>query len=68
MPPLVGSILKVCRTGQAMVIASSGEFYLLVLPYEQTRRSLSVEALRCVYNEYTGPLVGFGFGPSYTKC
>ena len=29
--PLVGSTLGVGRTGQAMVISSSGWFYLLVL-------------------------------------
>ena len=66
--PLVGSILMVCRTGPAMMITSSDEFYLLVLPFEQFRRGLSVEALRCVYNVHTGPLVGFGFGLSYTEC
>ena len=51
-----------------MVITSSGGFYLLVLPYEQTRRVLSVQALSGVYNVHTGPLVGFVFGLSYTEC
>ena len=38
--PLVGSTLGACRTGQAMMISSSGWFYSLVLvrgchlPYE----------------------------------
>ena len=56
--PLVGSVLIMCRTGQAMGITSSGEFYLLVLPYQQTRRGLSFQVLSGVYNVYTGPLVG----------
>ena len=51
--PLVGSTLGVCRTGQAIVISSSGWFYLLVLvrgchlPYEQTRRCPFLQTLRC---------------------
>ena len=66
--PLVGSTLMVCRTGYLMVITSSGGFYLLVLPYEQTRRVLSVQALSGVYNVHTGPLAGFVFGLSFTEC
>ena len=52
--PLVGSTLGVCRTGQAIVISSSGWFYLLVLvrgchlPHEQTRRCPFLQTLRCV--------------------
>ena len=62
--PLVGSTLGVCRTGQAMVITSSGWIYLLVLvrgchfQYEQTRWCPSLQALSGVYNVFTGPLVG----------
>ena len=52
--PLLGSTLGMCRTGQAMVISSSGWFYLLVLvrgchlPYEQTRRCPFLQTLRGV--------------------
>ena len=63
--PLAGSASGVCRTEHAMMISSSGWFYLLVLvrgchlPYEQTRRCLSFQVLSGVYNVYTGPLVGW---------
>ena len=60
--PLVASCKVVCRTGQEMVITSSGWFYLLVLmcgchlPYEQTRRCPSL-TLSGAYNVNTRPLV-----------